>query len=99
MKARILDEARAELRDAVRWYEERGTGLGQALRSEVLTRLRFLVELPLSGPAWLEDPTFRCSTLRRFPYRLFYFIEGETIVVVAIAHHRRQQGHWRSRVG
>jgi toxin ParE1/3/4 len=98
MKTRILDEARAELRDAVRWYEERGTGLGYALRDEVLARLRFLAKLPLSAPAWPEDPSFRCSTLRRFPYRLFYFFEGDTIVVAAIAHDRRQSGYWRSRV-
>lgn len=99
MRTRILLEARAELRDAVRWYEKRSKGLGSALRQEVLDRLQFLAELPMSGPAWPEDPTFRCSTLRRFPYRLFYFIEDETIVVAAVAHHRQREGYWRSRVG
>lgn len=98
MTTRILDEARAELRDAVRWYEERGTGLGDALRDEVLARLRFLVQFPLSAPVWLEDPSFRCATLRRFPYRLFYFIEDDVIVVAAVAHDRRRSGYWRSRV-
>jgi plasmid stabilization system protein ParE len=98
MKTRILDEVRAELRDAVRWYEERGTGLGHALRNEVLARLGFLARFPLSAPVWPEDPSFRGATLRRFPYRLFYFIEGDTIVVAAIAHDKQRPGYWRSRV-
>lgn len=27
------------------------------------------------------------------------FIEDETIVVAAVAHHRQREGYWRSRVG
>ena len=98
MKPRILRPAQAELRDAVRWYEERGAGLGHALRDEVLDRLRLLCELPLSAPAWIDDPSFRCSTLRRFPYRIFYFLDEDQLVVAAIAHDRREPGYWRSRV-
>jgi plasmid stabilization system protein ParE len=98
MKLRILRPVQLELRDAVRWYEERGAGLGHALRDEVLARLQFLCELPLSAPAWVDDPSFRCSTLRRFPYRVFFFTDDDELVVVAIAHDRRKPGYWRSRV-
>ena len=48
-----------------------------------------LCELPLSAPAWIDDPSFRCSTLRRFPYRIFYFLDEDQLVVAAIATGRR----------
>ncbi|MEM9460142.1 MAG: type II toxin-antitoxin system RelE/ParE family toxin [Myxococcota bacterium] len=99
MKIRILDAARIELREAVTWYDSRRTGLGKEFKSDVLTKLRFLRRLPLSSPIWPKDPRFRCATLTRFPYRIFYFTEdSDALVVVSIAHDRRQPGYWRTRV-
>jgi plasmid stabilization system protein ParE len=99
MKHRILEEARAEFREAKRWYDERRTGLGQAFNDEVLAKIRFLRRFPRGAPAWPDDPTFRCATLHRFPYRIFYFIDDDMFVVAAIAHHRRRPGYWRKRLG
>ena len=44
------DEARAELFEAARYYEERGQGLGHALIEDVEQAVRELSESPLSCP-------------------------------------------------
>lgn len=39
----------------------------------------------------------RVRTIARFPYRIYYRARPDEIVVVAIGHHRRKPGFWRSR--
>ena len=39
--------------------------------------------------------TFR---LRTFRYNVVYVIDGDEIVIVAVAHHRRRPGYWRGRL-
>jgi hypothetical protein len=34
----------------------------------------------------------------RFLHLLFYRVERERIFIVAVAHHRRRPGYWRSRL-
>jgi toxin ParE1/3/4 len=33
--------------------------------------------------------------LKRFPYTIFYVVEGNTVFVLAVAHQRREPGYWR----
>lgn len=45
--------------------------------------------------AWPEDEDpFRHYILRRFPYTVYYDIQGMTVTVLAVAHHRRRPGYW-----
>jgi len=32
--------------------------------------------------------------LRKFPYSMFYIVEREVVVIVAVAHHKRRPGYW-----
>jgi mRNA-degrading endonuclease RelE of RelBE toxin-antitoxin system len=36
--------------------------------------------------------------LKIFPYRLIYGVDGEEVVVYAVAHVRRKPGYWRKRI-
>jgi len=36
--------------------------------------------------------------LRQFPYSLFFIIENDTVVIVAVAHHKRRPGYWLPRL-
>ncbi len=33
-----------------------------------------------------------------FPYNIVYVIRGDVVFIIAIAHHRRQPGYWRTRL-
>jgi mRNA-degrading endonuclease RelE of RelBE toxin-antitoxin system len=43
-------------------------------------------------------PLWRRLSLKVFPYRIIYRIEGSEIVVYALAHVRRRPGYWRKRI-
>ena len=40
----------------------------------------------------------RSKGVNGFPYRVVYFVAGEQLVVVAVAHTKRRPGYWRDRV-
>jgi toxin ParE1/3/4 len=43
------------------------------------------------------DPSIRRAATDRFPFGIFYRIDGETIRVIAILHNARNPEHWRGR--
>jgi plasmid stabilization system protein ParE len=90
------EEARAELLEAARYYDERGKGLGHALIEDVEQAVQELSESPLSCPT--IGTVLRRRIVRRFPYSLLYVVETERIVVMAVAHQKRRPGYWKYRL-
>jgi plasmid stabilization system protein ParE len=43
------------------------------------------------------DNRIRRAALHRFPYGIFYILDGETIRVIAILHRARSPEQWRRR--
>jgi hypothetical protein len=94
-------EARAEFVADVDWYDEREEGVG--LRFEVAVReaIDAAVDSPGSWamlPGWDREPVVRSKGVSRFPYRVVYFVDGDLLTIVAIAHSKRRPGYWRDRV-
>jgi plasmid stabilization system protein ParE len=84
--------AEADLREAWAWYETQRPGLGDELLIEIRTAVRRLETNPESQPFYYRE--FRRLLTRRFPYKLFYRVEGRRVIVFRILHakreHRRQ---------
>ncbi len=80
----IRPNAEADAPEARQWYESQRTGLGDEL----------LEEHPERRPIYYRG--FRRLLTRRFPYKLFYRLEGDRVIVFRILHakrdHRRQLG-------
>lgn len=88
-------EAQAEFDEALDWYEQQA-GLGQNFLeciAEVLTRIE---SMPESQEVIFED--IRRAVVRRFPYSVFYQIETNQIVIIAVFHSKRNPKIWQSRV-
>ena len=96
MPARFLKPAEVEVDEAVAYYDERRTGLGDRFEQDLLATVQFITEHPLSGKPLSENA--RKWPFRKFPYNIIYVVEPHEIVIVAIAHHRRRPGYWRSRL-
>jgi plasmid stabilization system protein ParE len=95
MKIVLRRRAKLDLVDARQWYEERQSGLGAAFRDEVEATLRQIQEHPRIHPR--VDEHVRRAALRRFPYGIFYVVEGETVRVIAILHRARSPETWQHR--
>ena len=49
-------------------------------------------------PGWDREPVVRSKGVNDFPYRVVYFVEGDLLTIVAVAHAKRRPGYWRDRV-
>jgi plasmid stabilization system protein ParE len=92
---RLRDEAVADLDEAAQWYESQQPGLGGAFLDGVTEAFQRLIDRPLAYPVIYRKT--RRALLRRFPFAIFYSIEGSTILIVAILHGSRHPRRWRQR--
>lgn len=91
----IKPEAEAEIKEAYQWYESRAQGLGAEFVRAVDACLSSIERNPRSY-AVIHD-AIRRALLRRFPYGIFYFLDGQRIVVIACFHASRDPQHWQRR--
>jgi len=82
----IRPKAEADLREARLWYENQRTGLGDEFFQEISRAIDLLKENP-ERPIYYRE--FRRSLTRRFPYKLFYRVEGSRVIVFRILHAKR----------
>ena len=95
-------EARAELLADVEWYDQREADLGARFEGAVRDSIGVAVESPEAWARWADwdrDPTVRSKGVSGFPYRVVYFVAGQRLTVVAVAHAKRRPGYWRARIG
>jgi plasmid stabilization system protein ParE len=95
VRYRFLPQAREELAAAVAFYDAALPGLGRDLAREARRLCGLIAGDPLAGPE--VRPGIRRRLLRRFPYALLYGLDGDFIVILAVAHQRRRPGYWRER--
>lgn len=88
-------EARAEMAEAFDWYEERRGGLGHDFAARVDDAIGLIVQTPEAFQRVHGD--VRRALVRRFPHGVFYLIEEDAIVVLAVFHARRDPADWKPR--
>lgn len=92
----IRPEARADLLDAFHWYQSQRAGLGYDFKlcvDEVISKIQ---RNPLIHK--VIESGIRRSITRRFPYGVFYVVENERIIVLAVLHARQDPLKWKKRV-
>ena len=77
-------------------YEAESAGLGFEFLDDVQRVVDELREYPKLGQSIVGR--FRRALLRRFPYLLIYSDEVDAILVIAVAHQRREPDYWRERI-
>ena len=96
MRILFHEDARAELAEASRYYEDRVPGLGFALTDDVENGLRAISDNPESCER--VSVNLRRKVLNSFPYSLIYSFELGRIRIMAVAHHKRRPEYWRYRL-
>ena len=81
---------------AAQFYQERADGLGVRFLESVQTVVRHISNFPQSARV-VRGRSIRASVARTFPYSVIYRERGDEIVILAVAHHRRRPGYWKTR--
>ena len=80
MKIEIQEEARQELRDALIWYEEQQYDLGYELLQEIRKSISNILQNPTINKITFNHR--REAFVNRFPYKIVYTMENDSIIVV-----------------
>jgi len=81
-----------EIKNVYEWYEARRTGLGAEFLRAITAATQTLQRNPLQFQ--VTKAPFRWLKLRKYPYGLHYYIEGDTVLVVACRHFRQSPERW-----
>ena len=84
--------------EAAAWYEAHAPGLGEQLIDEILTATRRAQENPELFRIVRREANLRRVLTRRFPYRIFFSVLGETLYVHAVLHGARHDRRWTERL-
>jgi plasmid stabilization system protein ParE len=80
----VRPAASKDLADARDWYEKRRPGLGDEFLASVADALVRLEQLAEKFPHYYLD--FRRILTAKFPYKIFYRIEGDVAIVFRVLH-------------
>ena len=78
------------------WYEEKLSGLGDRFINEPEVAKTDLLNNPLAFAKW--NKSIRRMVMRKFPYKLFYKIYEDEILILAIIHARRSNRYLKRRL-
>lgn len=92
---RLTSEPRADLdiESVFQWYENEQQGLGL----EFLDELRATYGRVIDGPLKYKElrSGIRRALVKRFPYAIYFAVEGDVIVVLTVLHASRDPAEWQ----
>ena len=91
----VRPEAELDALEAAWWYDGEREGLGAEFVAELRATFAHVEEGPLRFPLVFRE--FRRAILRRFPFGVFFIVEGELATVLAITHLHRNPIVWQTR--
>jgi plasmid stabilization system protein ParE len=97
MRLQLHREAAGDLREAKAFYRHHSPLAAIAFSQAVDAAMARIAESPYAFPVrghGARELVFP----RRFPFTVVYHVLRETIIVLAVAHHRREPGYWRDRL-
>jgi plasmid stabilization system protein ParE len=92
----IRPEAEADLAEGFGWYERRRSGLGHDFLNELKALLTRIEQNPMGHTAIYRN--VRMALVRRYPYKVLYLFEANTVEVIGVVHAKRQPRFWQERI-
>jgi toxin ParE1/3/4 len=94
----VRAEAEADITNAAVWYESREPSLAIEFISEVRAAIRRALNDPQAFPCLRIEPDVRRVLTRRFPFRVFFILRTDALVVFAVIHAARHDRIWKDRI-
>lgn len=76
-----------DLHEAHAWYEEQQIGLGDELAADIAEAFERIQRSPEAFPIYYRG--LRRMLTLRFPYKVFYAVEGELVIIMRMLHAAR----------
>jgi plasmid stabilization system protein ParE len=96
LEVEILPPAEDDFEQSYVWYRARSSDAADRFRAAIRQAIDRVCSDPQLGIK--VDEKHRFYRLKKsFPFHLVYRNEQTKLVIVAIAHHRREPGYWRGR--
>jgi plasmid stabilization system protein ParE len=91
----VRPEAELDAFEAASWYAGEREGLGTEFLGELRATFARIEDGPERFPLVFQG--FRRAILHRFPFGVFFIVEAETAIVLAITHLHRDPRVWQRR--
>lgn len=88
----VRKEAESDISDTFVYYEKRRVGLGHDFLLCVEDALSKIERNSLQHKIIYKE--LRRIAVRRFPYRIFYFVAEDRVIVTAVFHARKDPRSW-----
>ena len=97
---KIIVPAELEFHEATMWYRERDPRVADRFAAEARKTLRLIEQFPQIGGLvfGIDDRHVRHMPIHAFPYNIVFVDLGDSIEVVAFAHHRRRPAYFMARL-
>ena len=86
----------ADAEDAVIYYEKKSKGLGKRFYKNFLAALNEIQAKPFTY-SFIKKPVRR-HLITKFPYKVFYLVDGVTIFIIGVSHAKRSNAFVRKRI-
>jgi plasmid stabilization system protein ParE len=83
-KVKFSEKARHDTESAYQWYNEQLKGLGKQFKIEYKKIIQRIIEKPFQFPEIYTNT--HMAVIRKFPYTVFFEIEINTIIILAVFH-------------
>jgi toxin ParE1/3/4 len=90
-------EAVEEYEESATYYRKISRELAISFVNSVEKGIEKILESPNTWPIVEED--VRRHLIKRFPFGIYYTIEDDYILIMAVMHMSRRPGYWKKRLG
>ena len=92
---RFTVDSKIDVDDAVDWYRRKSPAYATRFARAVDRTLDLIEAMPNSFPK--ADQIVRVAKTRKFPYGIYFEIDGDEILIIAVCHLSRDSRVWKSR--
>jgi toxin ParE1/3/4 len=89
MKVRYTRRAQADLEAIFEYLDSRAPAAAQSVKNAIVRRIAWLAEFPHAAPE-TDQPGVYELTIVRYPYKVYYEIDGDDVSIVHIRDARRR---------
>ena len=95
-KLKFIPEVYDDIKIAYDWYESQRIGLGEDFLLALEESYSKISRMPRVYQ--IMHKIVRRKLLRRFPYGVFFILQDDEVIVIAIMHTRRKPSTWTARI-